>query len=331
VEGDQFCGTAEEDGLGVFMSASGRVFLGDLARSLAVAGSPRGDNWNEIADMLGFGREKHATPSTPATVPPVPGSPTTTTSQQALTTSGAAPTPTADIGELLEFDFDHKPAPQLSVPHSVSPIPDAVRKAPAVLQPLLDPLWQRGVLIESLGRLLPEGGIAIGAAVEAIARGEALVDVPREVVQSVSKGCQVLIDTSQGMRPFAKDARQLLAAIRRAVGSAHTQSLTFTGTPLSGVMTESYDDELYRPPDNGALVLAVSDLGAGAPGTLRKTPLTEWRKTARLIRDAGSQLIVLNPYKPQLWPPGALSIFPIVHWDRTTRASDVRRLRRRLR
>jgi len=333
VEGDQLRSVGKENGRDQVVSTNGRVFLGDLTRALVVAGSPGGSDWSEIARMLGFERERIAAPDRQMEAPAnLDAASPAATRRPDATAARPVAEPNSPIGELLEFDLDHQPSQSSSLPKSAAPIPERARRVSAVLQPLLDPLWQRGILIESLGKLLPEGEIDVLAAVEAIARCDAMAEVPREHVQSVSKGCQVLIDTSQGMRPFAKDARELVKAVRKAVGGEHTQVLTFANSPLNGVLTESYDDEPYRAPDNGALVLAVSDLGAaGTSGAVRRTPLSEWRATARRIRDAGSQLIVLNPYAPHTWPSEADSVFPIVHWDRSTRASDVRRKRRRFR
>lgn len=73
---------------------------------------------------------------------------------------------------------------------------------------MFNALWERGVLLEAAGTPRPEGELAIVEAVQLIARGEVWRDLPFEMVQSVSKGCQILVDTGLGMQPFAGDARQ---------------------------------------------------------------------------------------------------------------------------
>jgi hypothetical protein len=200
------------------------------------------------------------------------------------------------------------------------------------LQPLLDPLWQRGVLTEAVGRRLAEGDIDVLALVEALAKGRPLAEAPREKIQSVSKGCQLLIDNGPGMRPFGSDSRQLAGSVRRAVGAEHTRVLTFVDCPTSGVLNETYDDEPYTPPDNGAIVLAVSDLcSGGPPSAIRRAAPRDWLAVARMVRDAASTLVVLNPYPRELWPAAIASRVPVIYWDRGTRAADVRRARRRSR
>jgi hypothetical protein len=66
------------------------------------------------------------------------------------------------------------------------------RVIPPLLQPSLDPLWERGILIRAVGTPVEEGDIAVLEVAELIARGEPLSGVACEKVQSVSKGCQVL-------------------------------------------------------------------------------------------------------------------------------------------
>jgi hypothetical protein len=336
MEGDQFrCLDQENAGDRDIMSSTTRVFLGDLATALKRAGTPGGENWPQIFSLLGFGRAAEIAPRSP-------GGPTAVATAQIdrpverRSTDGIR-SPIGrggnqDIGELIEFDFERTTAPAQSLPQAPAPAPEPQRTTPPLLQPLLDPLWERGILIEAIGTPVAEGDIALLEAVELIARGEPLRDIPREMMQSVSKGCQVLIDTGAGMRPFARDTRQFAGAVRKAVGAYHTRVLTFVDSPLCGVLTETYDDEAYAPPENGALVLAVSDLCRGGPGSaIRHAEPADWLKLARIVRDAGSALVVLNPYPCERWPAQVTERIPVVYWDRSARTADVRRTRRRTR
>ncbi|HEV8384053.1 MAG TPA: hypothetical protein VGQ11_04210 [Candidatus Acidoferrales bacterium] len=311
--------------------ASSRIFLGDLARALMAVGSARGENWEQIAGLLGFTRGVEALQDTSSPAPPAITEP--------RSSAAATPKPvelppsqpvSADIGEVVEFELDRQTAARSPIPQSIAPPSERRRAAALFLQPLLDPLWERGILIEAVGRQLAEGEIDVLAVVEAIAWGKPLAEAPREMVQSVSKGCQVLIDNGAGMRPFARDSYELLSALRRAVGAEHTRVLTFVDCPTRGVLNETYDDEPYKPPDNGAPVLAVSDLCSGGPGSaIRRAAPRDWLRVARMVRDAGSMLVVLNPYPRKFWPTIVSARVPISYWDRETRAADVRRARRR--
>jgi hypothetical protein len=336
MEGDQF-GRPDQENAGdrdIMSSSTTQVFLGDLAMALKRAGAPGGENWLQIFSLLGLGRAAEIAPRSQ-------DEPTAVTTQQVDQTVERRSTDgirsplgsggNQDIGELIEFDFERTTAPAHSLPPAPAPAPEP-RRATPLLQPLLDPLWERGILIEAVGTPVAEGDIALLEAVERIARGEPLRDIPRDMVQSVSKGCQVLIDAGAGMRPFARDTRQLADAVRKAVGAYHTRVLTFVDSPLRGVLTETYDDETYAPPENGALVLAVSDLCRGGPrSAIRQAEPADWLKLARIVRDAGSALVVLNPYPCERWPAQVTERVPVVYWDRSTRAADVRRTRRRTR
>jgi hypothetical protein len=317
------------------MSSTTRVFLGDLVTALKHTGAPDAGNWPQIFSLLGFGRAAgiaSGAPDKPAAV-------STPQDKQLVATRSAdgirpplGREEDPDIGALIEFDLERTTAPALSLPQAPASVPESRRVIPPFLQPLLDPLWERGVLIEAVGTPQAEGAFAVLEAVELIARAEPMHSFPREKVQSVSKGCQVLIDMGIGMRPFTRDAWQLVSAVRKAVGAYHTRVLTVVDSPLDGVLTETNDDEPYAPPENGALVLAVTDLCLGGPGSaIRKAEPADWLKFARIVRDAGSMLVVLNPYPPERWPARVAEQVPTVYWDRSTRAADVRRTRRRTR
>jgi hypothetical protein len=113
------------------------------------------------------------------------------------------------------------------------------------------------------------------------------------------------------------------------VGAEHTRVLTFVDCPTDGVLDEQYNDEAYEPPENGAIVLALSDLCAGGPASaIRRATPRDWLRVARMVRDAGSVLVVLDPYPRASWPAAVVARVPIVWWDRRTRATDVRFARR---
>jgi len=311
------------------MNAGTRVFLGDLVRALQRTGDPRGENWSAIAAMLRFEF------GVVRTVIPVPPQPPEIKRQQDLrgeprrpSAETSAPSTTEDIGELMEFDLERSTSPpEALVLDSVAPQRPASAPSP---RPLLDPLWQRGILIESAGTLEAAGDVAILEAVDLFARGAPLLDLPSLKIRGVSKGCQVLVDGGLGMQPFTNDTRQIVGAIRKAVGSEHTRVLTFIDCPTTGVMTETFGDMHYTPPDNGAMVLALTDICSGGPrSAIREAEPEDWLTVAKRIRDAGSDLLILNPYPPDRWPAQVRDRVAVLHWDTSTKAVDVRQTRRR--
>jgi hypothetical protein len=315
------------------MNLRGRIFAGDLVRALSQAGDPAGANWPAIARMLGFRfelpSETGGAPE-PVEVPAVPRAP----EPPLVRRSKQPPAPLAegDIGEMLEFELQRSTAPPEAIP-SIAPAPQQPKAAtPVPLSPLFNTVWERGVLLEAAGTLRAEGEIAIVEALQLIARGEGWRELPVEKIQSVSKGCQVLVDAGLGMQPFASDTRQIVRSLRRTVGAKHVRVLTFVDCPTGGVLSDIYKDDVYRPPDNGATVVAISDLCAGGPrAAIRDAEPEAWLSVAKQVRDAASAFIVLNPYPPDRWPTSLVGRIPIVHWHRATRSADVRKARRRFR
>src|SRR5215469_14428386 len=314
------------------MSAQTRIFVGDLVRALLRVGSSERNNWTAIAGLLGLGwSEGGDTDAKKILASPLNAQPPDLEQGKK---SDASRTEATDkqVGELIEFDMQRSTAAaQPIVLDNGTPSPSS-SALPYQLSPLFDPLWERGILLEAAGMPCAEGDLAVLEAVKLFATGEPLQKLPAERIQSVSKGCQVLIDAGLGMQPFVRDVRQILSSIRKAVGAERTHVLRFVDCPTTGVMSENYHDVLYAPPDNGAMVLAVSDLCNGGPrSAIREAAPEDWLTFAKCVRDAGSSLVVLNPYSPDRWPARVTDQVAVLHWDASTQAASVRHKRRRIR
>lgn len=178
------------------MTVPGRIFSGDLVRGLICAGDSSGANWPAIAAMLGFRldaevRERAGRAEETQERPVFPPIGTTKTVRRAED----LPDPAApDMSAMLEFEIERSIAPPENIPPEVTvDEPEFSRLLP--LSPLFHALWQRGILLAVAGTPKLEGQLAVVEAVELIARGEAWHDLPEEKNQSVSKGCQVLVDS----------------------------------------------------------------------------------------------------------------------------------------
>jgi hypothetical protein len=316
------------------MTIPGSIFSGDLVRALVHVGDSSGENWPAIAAMLGFrlnaGTCEHRETGGQSYEAPVLPS---ISEEKVLRKAQDSPVlPGLDMGAMLEFEIERSMAPPENIPSEVPGVDEPKFSRPLALSPLFHGLWERGVLLALAGTPRPEGQLAIVEAVQLIARCEVWRDLPLEKIQSASKGCQVLVDTGIGMRPFVADTRQLVQSLRMVVGAEHVRVLTYVDCPSRGVLTQAYQDETYRAPDNGATVVAVSDLCGGGPrAAIREAEPGEWLAVAKLVRDAGSPFVVLNPYPPDRWPERLAESIPVVHWHVTTRAADVRRTRRQSR
>jgi hypothetical protein len=317
------------------MTGRQRIFVGDLVRALSSAGSADGKNWWTIAAMLGLTQSTEMPQSRSddqgSEITPGLNKGAGESASGGAVAAASRPDQLEGIGELVTSDVERSRAPAQRIVPAAAVEPERL-KSPLPLRPLLDPLWERGILIEAAGTPSSEGGLVVLEAVERIARGEPLLELPRERIQSVSKGCQLLIDTGLGMQPFAGDCRQVTHSFRRAVGAEHTVVLTFVDCPTNGVMTANYVDHQYGAPENGAIVVALTDLCRGGPrSAIREAEPQDWLEVAKTIRDVGSSLVVLNPYPPERWPSEVVEQLAVVHWDISTRAANVRGTRRRVR
>ena len=144
-------------------------------------------------------------------------------------------------------------------------------------------------------------------------------------------GVQLLVDHGESMIPFFDDAKELSRRIEQIVGRDAVVEQRFVGTPLLGFVpgrgrrTRS-DSEGYRLPSPGTPVAVLSDLGIGRDRRLDAgASLTQWVEFARVVQRGGCPLIAFTPYGSNRWPTELRETMHLVHWDRTTDISNVRR------
>ena len=117
---------------------------------------------------------------------------------------------------------------------------------------------------------------------------------------SLAEGLQVLVDHGEGMQPFRRDQREVVAALRRLVGS-ELDVRRFLDDPWAG--TRPDDDptwsRTYRPELDGA-----------------------WRRLAAVLAGRASAVAALVPLRR----PGAGPV-DVVAWDPLTWPRAVARLR----
>lgn len=201
---------------------------------------------------------------------------------------------------------------------------------PEPLDPLLVPLWARGILSGAVSTLSEAGPLDVERLVRGIARGTPWRRVPRQPWPTLARGALVLVDRSDAMLPFAADQAWLVEQIRAVAGRDRLRVLDFEGSPAWGAGTGSQDDweedfESWRPPA-GTPVVALTDLGIGARGYgARPVHPLEWIAFAERLRRAGCPLLAFVPYAPERWPAGLDRAFHILPWDRGTSARTVRR------
>ena len=232
----------------------------------------------------------------------------------------------------LELIDAADPVPPRSATSSVQTLLPAPATRPARPHaPLFEPAHQRAVLtsLASVERAGPE--LDFDALVERVAAREPIDDLPRVREPTTRLGVQLLLDTGRSMDPFRRDQRLLADALRLVVGSGAVEVLAVrgrldTGRPVSG----SNRAPVPLPGPGPRPILLASDLGVPRPGGGPwPTRPSDWIRLAARAREAGSPLVVLNPYPPSRWPEWAVPALTVVHWDRPADAGQASRAARR--
>ena len=213
----------------------------------------------------------------------------------------------------------------------VSPLPPPAKEEtniPLPFDPLLVPNWTRAILSSALSTSGADGPLDLDKVVEAFARREHLERLPVRLLPTLRRGVQVLVDKSQSMIPFARDASWLQNEIQKVVGHEKAQILRFVGTPLRGAgqgARSKWGD--YEPPASGTPVLVLTDLGACQlvlPADWADA--SEWKSFAEVVHRAGCPLVVLTPYARARWPRSLRHSMTIIQWDQQTTVATVRSL-----
>jgi hypothetical protein len=165
-------------------------------------------------------------------------------------------------------------------------------------------------------------------AIDAIARGQVVLSLVCEEVLTTARGCQVLLDSDGGLKPFARDCRSLIASIRGVVGREQTSLFQFRGCPTHRTETMTGDVVPYRPPARGTPVVLITDLGIGERPLSRYWASAEdWDAFLGTVRNSRCPLIAFVPYPPHRWPHFLRRKAVVIQWDRTTTAGGIRQSR----
>jgi hypothetical protein len=200
------------------------------------------------------------------------------------------------------------------------------RSAKLPLDPLLAPRGARNIVAAVAATNAAEGEIDIERIVAHVARGEVLLGLHRRGTVTTRNGLQLLIDRSESMTFFARDAIWVEQQIVHVVGADRVQSLRFAELPQRGIGRSGEEWRAYRPPIAGVPILVLTDLGIG--GTSVALAAAEWAAFAKMVKAAGCPVVALVPYPPQRWPEAAVRTMTIAQWERSL---DARRARMAMR
>jgi hypothetical protein len=229
---------------------------------------------------------------------------------------------------LTQQNASRNPAPQwlAAAPHLDAT--DAAHLYPALpLEPLFPARTSRAILSGALATPSLSGPLHLAKIIESVSRGELVGFIPQLSIPTLTRGVQLLIDRGEGMQPFAADQAALREALVRVVGRDRTEVLYFEGSPLWGAGIGPKDEwPEYHTPTQGTPVVILTDLGiAQPPGAAGFAGTSDWRQFAHVLSRAGCPLLALVPYASARWPSVLSKCMTMLHWDRATTASVVRR------
>jgi hypothetical protein len=189
--------------------------------------------------------------------------------------------------------------------------------------PLFRPQWTPAILSASLSAREPIGAPDLERAIERIARGEALMLLPRLPILTLARGVQALIDVGDNMEPFSQDRVGLQRDLRRTIGGGSLDLLQCMGSPRQtrrGERSRAWRDyEAHFAPPLDSCVLIVSDFGiGGGRGFERGANPYAWAMLARRLKRAGHRVVGFAPYPPARFPAYLARAVDLVQWDRAT-------------
>jgi hypothetical protein len=306
------------------------VSLADLIRALGALHPTSLAARDAIANALGFSPDVRAPPSLNATAACLPtaadarAQPAPKPARHAAGTSKDVHASAPRIGVLRHAGVGTTPM-WLNAPPLEGEIP-ALARAPAVeFEPLFKRNRTREILRYSVAVRVSEGAVDAAALSRSASKLRPLVKMPRKPRLVVRRGVQVLIDVDDGMAPYADDQARLVEEIKKLIGDALVQTVSFRRTPLRRPR-RTPDGSGYRPPEFGASVLILSDFGIATRGgraTLRES--MEWAEFGHILERRGSRVLFLVPHPSERWQPLPLSKAHYAEWNDKTTVMDLYR------
>jgi hypothetical protein len=239
------------------------------------------------------------------------------------------------ISMLLEVQPLNQPGerqpPQWAIVTDVVPAdePRHLRHQPS-LDPLFTPNWTRTTLSAFGATQVAEGAIDFRQVLDALYRRRPLAVLPRELVWTLRRGIQVLVDENEGFSFYQRDTSPLVEMLAAVASRDRTEVLRFFDVPTRGVRRARFDaPTVWRPPAAGTPIVIVSDFGLvrGAKKRGGATP-GDWERVAAMSRAAGCALLGITPLEPRRWPPRLKRAVKLLRWDRRATAALARRVAR---
>ena len=198
-------------------------------------------------------------------------------------------------------------------PAADEPAADRARLAPLVFRPLATSAAVLTKLrrVSSFSRI--SGELDVAKAIDHLSRGRFPSSLPRRSRKTWGQSIHVVLDEHKHLKPYRQDQHAVLETLQRVY-------------PRGGVdVVELHDREsqphrrvaprfaTYQPPEPGATVLALSDLGALA--LERTAPRETWLALGKYYHDRGSRPIALVPCDVSCIPLELTRDWIVIPWE----------------
>ncbi|MFO0601610.1 MAG: hypothetical protein U0324_00480 [Polyangiales bacterium] len=271
-----------------------------------------------IARLLGY----DLLPAAESAPPPAPPPPPPPTLPPASPHVHAAPPPArASVREGDPVTLVALGDARDELPALPAPLARPGARAAADVPPLFAPGWSRALVSRLVARVAAVGALDLDRAVDAVARRETLLTLPRLRRLVLASEVTVAVDTSGAMAWFHGDG-VLLVSLTRAISRAPVAVTWCEGAPTlsaPGDADEDAADHARVAVGPGGRVVALTDLGLASPWTSRDhAPLRRWRSLADALRARGASLVVVTPVAVARIPHDFRRAVPCLQWDRAT-------------
>jgi hypothetical protein len=311
-----------------------QIFAGDLLRAFRMLAPTDAETVQRIGVVLGLTDPMAGTVGTApqaAAPPPLPPPPPPPAAAQGTDPTGSTSARVASDLTLVSTLRQTGDPPTTRDPDwlaGVDPMAAPGSATPRMpLDPIFVPRWTRAIVSTALSVRTPEGPLDVDRLVVALSRALPIARLPRMPWPTVRNGAQLLVDTSDGMIPYAGDVAQLRDVIVRTVGRDRCEVLAFDACPTRGAGRGIRPRwSAYRPPARAVPLALITDLGIGRPGPgVDRATVREWREFAELARRAGCPTVAFVPYPAARVPAALRASMTVISWDGRTSVRSVHR------
>ncbi len=200
-------------------------------------------------------------------------------------------------------------------------------------QPLFLDRWFQGIFSAILSTSVTSREIDFRKLERSIVQGDPFHQLPFKTKPSLIKGVHLLLDRSESMQPFWRDETELVARLRRLLGSALVKDSWFEYDSLrSAECGLIWHTPMPRQFREEAPVLLVTDFGSGLDSLAARSMEWEpWLPVLQLARSSRCRVFALIPSSPSFGPT---SLDRFVDgsfvWDRETSVHTAVRICRKL-